>query len=121
MQVSQVMEDKLIRLEISSSEVDTSFFYGLYYPWVREPMVRTHDQYSKPHEKEKEGTPTKKELYARYPGFYKDFSSNYTKCIEEVLDYNARRRDRAVADYLSSDHIDLKRHFPSINIHVSRS
>jgi|TARA_B100000073_G_scaffold209068_1_gene173445 hypothetical protein len=64
--------------------------------------------------KKKKAPLTKKELYARYPGFYKDFSSNYTKCIEEVLDYNARRRDRAVADYLSWDHIDLKRHFPSI-------
>ena len=33
--------------------------------------------------KKKKKALTKKELYARYPGFYKDFSSNYTKCIEK--------------------------------------
>ena len=66
-----------------------------------------------PHEKEKEGTPDQ-EGTLRKVSWILQRSSNYTKCIEEVLDYNARRRDRAVADYLSWDHIDLKRHFPSI-------
>ena len=47
LQVLQVMEDKLIGWKNFKRRLTPSF-YGLYYPWVHEPMVRTHDQYSKP-------------------------------------------------------------------------
>jgi len=56
---------------------------------------------------------SKKAMYAKYPGYFGDFAKHYETAVVQALTKNAKRRDRATADYLNWD-VDFGALFPSV-------